>query len=89
MCGRKRHLVVDMQGLVLHVLVHPAGVHDRRAAETVLDGLKQRYPDVACLFADMGYQGLGFLALGRTRMDAADRQATTPLGLGPSRSTCA
>jgi putative transposase len=38
--------------------VHPAGVHDRRAAETVLAGLSHRYPDVACLFADMGYQGL-------------------------------
>src|SRR3954453_18640243 len=58
MSGRKRHLVVDMQGLILHVLVHPAGVHDRRAAETVLAGLSRRYPDVACLFADMGYQGL-------------------------------
>jgi len=57
-CGRKRHLVVDMQGLLLHVLVHPAGVHDRRAAETVLAGLSHRYPDVECLFADMGYQGL-------------------------------
>ena len=47
-----------MQGLLLHVLVHPAGVHDRRAAETVLAGLSHRYPDVECLFADMGYQGL-------------------------------
>jgi putative transposase len=56
--GRKRHLVVDMQGLVLHVLVHPADAHDRRAAEAVLAGLRSRYPDVECLFADMGYQGL-------------------------------
>jgi transposase len=56
--GRKRHLVVDTQGLILHVLVHPAGVHDRRAAEAVLADLRSRYPDVECLFADMGYQGL-------------------------------
>jgi putative transposase len=56
--GRKRHLVVDTQGLILHVLVHPADVHDRRAAETVLADLRGRYPNVECLFADMGYQGL-------------------------------
>ena len=56
--GRKRHLVVDTQGLILHVLVHPADVHDRRAAEAVLADLRGRYPEVECLFADMGYQGL-------------------------------
>jgi len=56
--GRKRHLVVDTQGLILHVLVHPADVHDRRAAEAVLADLRGRYPGVECLFADMGYQGL-------------------------------
>jgi putative transposase len=56
--GRKRHLVVDTQGLILHVLVHPADVHDRRAAEAVLADLRGRYPNVECLFADMGYQGL-------------------------------
>ncbi|PVE20197.1 IS5 family transposase [Microvirga sp. KLBC 81] len=56
--GRKRHLVVDTQGLVLHVLVHPADGHDRRAAEAVLAELRGRYPDVEGLVADMGYQGL-------------------------------
>jgi putative transposase len=40
------------------VLVHPADVHDRRAAEAVLAELRSRYPEVECLFADMGYQGL-------------------------------
>src|SRR6185312_4757012 len=33
--GRKRHLVVDSQGLMLHVHVHAADLHDRRAAERV------------------------------------------------------
>jgi transposase len=56
--GRKRHLVVDTQGLILHVLVHPADVHDRRAAEAVLADLRSRYPELEYLFADMGYQGL-------------------------------
>jgi putative transposase len=57
--GRKRHLVVDTQGFVLHARVHPADAHDRRAAEGVLPGLAERYPGVVCLFADMAYQGLG------------------------------
>lgn len=56
--GRKRHLVVDTQGLNLHVLVHPADVHDRRAAQAVLADLRSRFPEVERLFADMGYQGL-------------------------------
>jgi putative transposase len=57
--GRKRHLVVDTQGFVLHARVHPADAHDRRAAEAVLDGLGPRFPAIACLFADTAYQGLG------------------------------
>jgi transposase len=51
--------VVDMQGFILHARVHAADAHDRRAAEAVLDGLDQRFPAIACLFADMAYQGLG------------------------------
>src|SRR4051794_27633270 len=52
--GRKRHLVVESQGLVLHVHVHAADLHDRRAAERVLAGLNERHPDIVRLFADMG-----------------------------------
>ena len=59
MSGRKRHLVVDSQGLVLHARVHPADLHDRRAVEAVLAGLRASHPKVARLFADMAYQGLG------------------------------
>jgi hypothetical protein len=47
--GRKRHLVVDTQGLILHVLVHPADVHDRRAAKAGLADLRGRYSEVECL----------------------------------------
>ena len=56
--GRKRHLVVGTQGFVLHARVHAADAHDRRAAEGVLDGLRERQPTILCLFADMAYQGL-------------------------------
>ena len=44
---------------MLHARVHPADLHDRRAAELVLAGLNASHPDVACLFADMADQGLG------------------------------
>jgi hypothetical protein len=27
--GKKRHILVDMQGLLLHAIVHSAGVQDR------------------------------------------------------------
>lgn len=56
--GRKRNLVVDTQGFVPHARAHAAGAHDRRAAESVLPGLAERFPDIACLFADMAHQGL-------------------------------
>ena len=58
MSGRKRHLVVDSQGLVLHARVHRADLHDRRAAEVVLAGLNAAHPDIVRLFGDMAYQGL-------------------------------
>jgi transposase len=40
--GRKRHVLVDTQGLILKVVVHPAGVHDRVGARQVLQGLPAR-----------------------------------------------
>jgi len=58
MSGRKRHLAVDARGLILPVLVHPADAPDRRAPEAVSADLRDRYPEVECLFADMDYQGL-------------------------------
>ena len=56
--GRKRHLVVDTQGLLLAVKVLPADLHDRPAAEPVLAGLRQRFPGVQLLWADTAYRGL-------------------------------
>lgn len=32
MSGRKRHLIVDTNGLILDVLVHPASITDRQGA---------------------------------------------------------
>jgi putative transposase len=56
--GRKRHLVVDTQGLLLKAKVLPADLHDRPAAEQVLAGLHQPFPEVRLLWADTAYRGL-------------------------------
>ena len=36
MKGRKRHLLVDTQGLLLKVKVHEAGLHDQEGAKLLL-----------------------------------------------------
>jgi transposase len=56
--GRKRHLLVDTQGLLLKAKVLPADLHDRSAAELVLAGLHQPFPAVRLLWADTAYRGL-------------------------------
>jgi putative transposase len=56
--GRKRHLVVDTQGLLLKAKVLPADLHDRPAAEVVLAGLHRQFPGVRLVWADTAYRGL-------------------------------
>jgi putative transposase len=55
--GRKRHIVVDTLGLVLHCVVHPADVQDRDGAKLVLDQLSERFPRLSKIWADGGYAG--------------------------------
>jgi transposase len=53
--GRKRHLLVDTGGLLLHRVVHSAGVQDRAGAKLVLHDLHVRFPDVGLIWVDGGY----------------------------------
>src|SRR5712692_2475671 len=55
--GRKRHLLVDTQGLILAVLVHAANIGDREGARLLLQKLVGRFPRLCHLFADHGYTG--------------------------------
>jgi len=55
--GRKRHLLVDTLGLILHVVVHPASVQDRDGARMVLSILLERFGWLRCIFVDGGYAG--------------------------------
>ncbi|MFF0191282.1 IS5 family transposase [Streptomyces sp. NPDC005244] len=55
--GRKRHIVVDTLGLLLHVLVTAASVTDREAGQTLLARLHERNWRVTRVWADGGYTG--------------------------------
>jgi putative transposase len=55
--GRKRHITVDTQGLLLTVVVHPADRQDRDGAVLVLSDLLGRFPRLHHLWADAGYRG--------------------------------
>ena len=57
MKGRKRHIVVDTQGLLLGVVVHPANIQDRDGAKLVLQRLRGRFPRLERIWADGAYAG--------------------------------
>jgi len=57
--GRKRHVLVDVLGLVLRAKVHAADAQDRAAVPLVLDGVQEQFPRLAHLWADQGYTGTG------------------------------
>ena len=53
--GRKRHLLVDTNGMILKCLVHSASVQDRAGAKLVLTGLHEQFPLVGLVWVDGGY----------------------------------
>jgi putative transposase len=55
--GRKRHLLVDTQGLVLRAKVHSAHVADRDGIKSLLERVKERFPRLSHLWLDGGYKG--------------------------------
>ena len=55
--GRERHIVMDTSGLLLAVVVHPAGVPDRDGARLVLPKLAGRFSRLRLVWADGGYRG--------------------------------
>lgn len=56
-CGRKRHIVTDTNGLLLAVHVHPANVQDVHGAVPLLTALRQQFPRLRHVFADRIYRG--------------------------------
>ena len=55
--GRKRHLLVDTQGLIQSVVVHGADVHDSVGAILVIARLAGSMPRLEKILADTAYQG--------------------------------
>ncbi len=55
--GRKRHIVVDTEELVLKAFVTEANCHDGTVSTWLLPGLKQRFPRLTKLWADGTYSG--------------------------------
>ena len=55
--GRKRHLLVDVMGLVLLVVVHPANIQDRDGAKLVLEHIRNALKRLRLIWADGGYAG--------------------------------
>ncbi len=57
--GRKRHLLVDTEGLVLRAKVHSAKVPDQDGIKLLLKTARERLPRLSHLWVDAGYQGRG------------------------------
>lgn len=58
--GRKRHLLVDTEGLVLKAKVHSAAVMDRDGVEILLGhNIKDELPRMKHVWLDGGYKGEG------------------------------
>jgi putative transposase len=55
--GRKRHLLVDTQGLVLKAKVHSAKLLDHEGIKTLLPRADERFPRLSHLWLDAGYRG--------------------------------
>jgi transposase len=58
--GKKRHILVDTSGLLLHAIVHPANIQDRDGGILVMTALFGTFPFLKKPVADSGYQGLEF-----------------------------
>jgi transposase len=57
--GRKRHILVDTEGLLLKVKVHSAKVFDRDGIKMLLEDAKKLFPRMKHLWLDAGYNAQG------------------------------
>ncbi len=82
MKGRKRHIVVDVLGLVLGCYVTAANVPDVKAAPGVLVWVVEMYGRIVKVLADKGYQG-NFGALLSQFFAQADRKVELEISQRP------
>ena len=55
--GRKRHILTDTCGYLVHAVVHGADIQDRDGAPLFMAGIIGRFPWLRHVFADGGYAG--------------------------------
>ncbi len=55
--GRKRHIITDTDGNLVHALIHTADIQDRDGAPDLLASIRCSFPWLRHVFADGGYQG--------------------------------
>lgn len=55
--GRKRHIVTDTEGNLVHAVVHTADIQDRDGAPLLLAEIVRSFPWLRHVFADGGYAG--------------------------------
>src|SRR5215217_2344821 len=55
--GRKRHLLLDTEGLVIGAVVHEANIADRDGAKLLLAKIGEGLPRMEKVWADRGYNG--------------------------------
>lgn len=54
--GRKRHILVDTNGLLLRVLAHPADITESEGAEWLLVNHQAAFPRLKVIRVDQGYK---------------------------------
>lgn len=54
--GRKRHILVDTNGLLLKIVVHAASLSESEGGQLLLQGLDRVYPRLRHLWTDQGYK---------------------------------
>ena len=57
--GRKRHALVDTDGRLIKLIVHPADIQDRDGGAALLKASRRSFPFVELVFADSAYAGEG------------------------------
>jgi transposase len=70
--GKKRHVLVDTQGLMLHAIVTAADIQDRDGGAWLLGNLFGLYSFLLMLYADGGYEGPGFRASVKANLAQVD-----------------
>ena len=55
--GRKRHIIVDVMGLLLVVMVHSASIQERRGFKLLSFKIRHLFPNLKVIWVDGGYDG--------------------------------